>query len=195
MIKTWYTNRYLKYRGVAIICGLEYRPEIGEAIKSLINNYEFRYTYLSDPIKAMHGKTTDLAPLFFNSLTKEEKAKLNKVRDIILLQTNPTLHQSIDILRTYMGRLFLLRKQFDPKVFTIFFYVQHPDEARFLRQQGYYLLYLQSMNPAYVTDYDTGFTFGSQRFDRYIFPDRDGGISISKLEDIFRDVFTGVVHR
>jgi hypothetical protein len=196
-IRVWYFKRFKSYRGIAICCGLEYRPEVGEAIKSLINKFEFRYTYLSDPVRSMYaqGKTTELAPLFFNSLSLLEKEKLNTVREILLLQPNPTIHQSIDILKIHLGKLFLLKKQFDPNVFTIFFYVLAPEECRFLKQQGYYLLYLQSMNNAYLTDYDTGLTFGSQRFNKYIFPDREGGITITKLEELFRDIITGVVHR
>jgi hypothetical protein len=194
-ISTWYSNRFLKYRGIAIIGGLEFRPEIGEIVKGLINKYEFRYTFVSDPIQALNNEMEALTKLYLPNLTPEEMTQLKKVKDILSTLPNPDLHTSINLIRANLGRLFLLKKQFIPNLFTVFFYVMTADEAKFLRNRGYYLLYLQSTNPAYLTKFEYGITFGALRFDRYIFPDGDKGKLMSELETLFKDILEGRLHK
>jgi hypothetical protein len=193
-VSTWYFKKFKAYKGIAIVSGLEFMPQIGETVKLIINDYEFKYTALYNPVQALHGEPEDMTTLFISNLTPIEQKRMNKVGDILRTKTNPTIHESINLIRRYCGRLFLLTKQFTPNVFTIFTYILTPEEATYLKNRGYYLIYIQCTNPAYLTKFDTGVTFGSMRFHKYFFPDK-GKLSIDTLKNLFTQVLTGVIHR
>lgn len=189
--RRYYVSHYLKYKGVAIVSGIEYLPYVGEAVKSLINKYNFRATSLNSAIQALHGEPEILTPLFLKGITKEEMGKLKEIKDIILSSEKADLHFTINLIRAKLGRLFLIKKNFNPRIFTIFSYVLTADEALFLKNNGYFLLYLQSNNPAYLSKFDRGLTFGATRYDEYKFED----VTVEYLTTLFESILTGVRHR
>lgn len=157
-----------RWKGIAFVGGLEYMQELAEAVKLVINKNDMRFTVPSSFIFSLAGEHKELLPLFFNGLKQAEKEGLDKTL-IMSQELNLSLNVVADFLRLYCGKTFLVKHFFRKDLFTVMGYILTPDEAEWLRKKGYFLVYLQSKNPEYITKWCKGYTYGAMNFDRVLF--------------------------
>jgi hypothetical protein len=163
----WHYKTFIRPKGIAFVGGLEYANDVHNSFLKIVNkNPGTRFYNLGAIFQALDAPKQ--IRLFLDNITEKEMGELEKVLTAYLTKANElSIPDTWDLIRAFLGPLWLIKRVFRKDLFTVFVGVLDPKEAEWLRKQGYYLVYLQSKEM--LSRWEKGYTYCALSYDLTLF--------------------------